>query len=387
MRPLFSTVAVLGSTTAWLVLFFAIQPFHQARKILDWAFHAAPAWTHIDAMMVHDPLIQELSRGGAPLESFRILADYWSKNPGTERIILMGNSQSLMATLAPGEAPPTGTEMGYTDIVAARLRDSQPKRLFYRLSAGALSYEEMLWYALYLAGRPELKPDVLLLQLNYQNFMNGGIRGGMLQLLSDPGFRARIEEVVRAGGPMSFAQALHQVASADQTKSMAAPPDASPGDRIETAARARLDDIPGFAARGNVYEASLDLLLRCRTYFFRIGSSTRRSLKGSRVDASRDALERTAQLCDASGIRLVLFQAPTNPATPLYATPADDRDYHAFVTSLAARHGSKLFDFENSIPARQWGKTLNFPDPLHLSRAGHHILADRMISALEQNGM
>jgi hypothetical protein len=387
MRAIFSTVAVLASTGAWLVLFFAVQPFHQARKILDWAFHAAPAWTHIDEMMVHDPLVQELSRGGAPLESFRILAGYWAGNPGTERIILMGNSQSLMATLAPGEAPPAGTEKGYTDIVTDRLRDGQHKRLFYRLSAGALSYDEMLWYALYLAGRPELKPDVLLLQLNYQNFMNSGIRSGMLELLSDPGFRARVEEVVRASGSVSFAQALQQFASADQTKGMAAQADVSPGDRIETAVRARLDHIPGFAARGTVYESSLDLLLRCRTYFLRIGSSTKRSLKGSRVDASRDALERTAQLCDASGIRLVLFQAPTNPSVPLYATPADDRDYHSFVNSLAARYGLTLFDFENIIPARYWGKTLNLPDPLHLGRTGHQLLGDRMISALEQNGM
>jgi hypothetical protein len=387
-RRLISAAAVLGSTVAWLALFFAIRPFHHVRDALDRAFGALPAWTQVDDKdMEEDPLNAELSRGETPIESFRILAGFWAKHPGAERIILMGNSQSLMTSLAPGEPPATGHERTYTDLIAGHFRNSGSKKLFYRLSAGALSYEEMLWYAAYLAGKPEVKPDVLLVQLNYQNFMNAGIRDGMQELLSDPAFHSRIEEIVRDHGPDSFDQALQKYASPLDTATKGGEAAAhSPGDRIETAVREKLERIPAIANRSLMYTSFLEVLIRIRTYFTNFGTM-KRSLKGSRVDTSRAALERIAQLCAASGIRMVLFQAPTNPALPLYATSEDDSDYHSFAASLASRYGLKIFDFEHTIPGRYWGMALNVPDPLHLGREGHRLLAGQMIAAMEQNGI
>ena len=51
----------------------------------------------------------------------------------------------------------------------------------------------MLWYATYLALHAPIKPDVLLIQLNYQNFANAGVRDGMLELLTDTDFRKGCE--------------------------------------------------------------------------------------------------------------------------------------------------------------------------------------------------
>jgi len=386
MRGLISTLAVLGSTAAWLAVFFVVHPFERARDVLDRAFGALPAWTQVELSdMVDDPLTMDVSRGGKPLESFRILGGFWAKFPGAERIILMGNSQTLLTSLARGESRPSGPEKTYPDIIAERFRNGGSKKLFYRLSAGGLSYEEMLWYAAYLAGRPEVKPDVVLVQLNYQSFMNSGLRDGMLELLSDPAFRRRIEDIVQAGGPDSFGEALRLYASAGKKKIVGLP--ASPGDRMETAVRKRLDRIPSFNRRWMIYESFLDVLVRCRTYFLHLGSAQKRSLTGSRINASRAALERLAQVCNASGMRMVLFQAPTNPDVSLYATAVDDQDYHGFAASLAARYGLKVFDFEHSIPARYWGMALNLHDPLHLGRDAHRLFAGQMILALEQNGM
>jgi hypothetical protein len=299
----------------------------------------------------------------------------------------MGNSQTQMTSLAPGEGPPSGPEKTYTDQIADYYRQAGSHRVFYRLSAGALSYQEMLWYATWLARKPEIRPDVLLVQLNYQNFANSGIRAGMLEMLSDARFREDIEELARRGRPESpaFAEALRQYDEGQRAgPSDAAKPGPSPGDRLDSAFRAGLAHIPGFFDRRDALKESfVFMLVRGRTYILRINSAGRRSLGGPRLTASRAALEDLLELCGRSGIRVVLFQTPTNPAVPLYGTPDDDRGYHDFCASLATRPGVRMLDFEHSIPAALWGMTLNVPDPLHMGREAHRQLARLMLSALE----
>jgi hypothetical protein len=303
----------------------------------------------------------------------------------------MGNSQSLNTSLAPGEAPPAGPEKTYSDIIADRYRQEGSRKLFYRLSAGALSYQEMLWYALCLGGRPDLKPDVLLVQLNYQNFVNGGIRGGMLPMLSDAGFRRQVAAVAQGNGADAdaFAEALDTF---DRSQDHRGPAAASSGgetlgDRIETGFRRQLDRVPGFAGREALKGSFVLLMTRLRVYFLHLGSARARSLSGSRLTASRAALEDLAAVCHRSGIRMILFEAPTNPAVPLYRTPEDSRQYHEFSRSLASRFGLPILDFEHSIPAAEWGRSLNVPDPLHLGREGHRRLAALMWAALERSGV
>lgn len=387
MKTLGSSLLVLGATFVWLAALFALQPFERANDAMDRAFGALPAWTQVGDMY-RDPLTQEVSRGDSPLESFRMLADAWAAHPAERRVMLMGNSQSLMTSLAPGEPPPSGPEKTYTDWIAAASQAAVPPRLFYRLSAGALSYQEMVWYAAWFAGRPDIKPNVLLVQLNYQNFVNGGIRGGMLKLLSDPSFRLKIEEMAARQDPDSetYAAALNQYDHAQAVSNIPAP-EPPRGARLEMELRERFTRVPPFRNRAAM-RASFDyMLIRGRTYLLHMGSASRRSLGGGRVYASRAALERLAEVSQRAGIRLVLFQAPTNPAVPLYATEGDDRSYHEFTNAVAARHGLTILDFEHSVPGTEWGMSLNLPDPLHLGRAGHRRLADRMLAALGQLGL
>jgi hypothetical protein len=264
--------------------------------------------------------------------------------------------------------------------------------VFYRLSAGALSYEEMLWYATYLADKPSIKPDILLVQLNYQNFANEGIRSGMRSLLSDPGFRQKVEDLIRGSRPES--EELAEIVRAYDQKSLttgaaaaSGGTSAPPGYRIETSVLHLLDRIPGFERRGALKQSFVLTLIRCRSYFLHVSPSSRRSLGGPRITISRAALEDLAELCRRSGIRLILFQAPTNPVAPVYRTTEDETSYHEFTNSVAARYGTPLLDFEHSIPARYWGMSLNVPDPLHLSREGHRLLAEQMISALQLHSL
>jgi hypothetical protein len=389
MKRAVSSIAVLAATLVCLSGLFALQPFVHMADGLDRAFGALPAWTQVEDMF-RDPTTQDVSRGDSPFDSFRTLSASWAAHSDAVRLMLMGNSQTLITSLAPGEAPPSGPEKTYPDHIADRYRQAGSQKLFYRLSAGAMSYQEMLWNAMYLSGRPDIKPHVLLVQLNYQNFVNGGIRGGLLALLADADFRHKVEGIVERNGADAdaFAEALHTF---DQSQTPSGPATSSAGQtlgfRMETWSRRQLDLIPGFDSRAEIKSSFVLLLTRCRIYFLHLGSARARSLTGGRIAASRMALEDLAEVCGRSGIRLILFEAPTNPAVPLYLTSEDDRQYHEFSRSLASRFGLKILDFEHSIPAGQWGMSLNVPDPLHLGREGHRRLADLMCAALDQNGV
>ena len=386
MKPAVSSIAVVAATLVFLSGLFALQPFARLSDGLDRAF-GAPAWTQV-ANMYRDPLTQEVSHGGAVLESFRTLSASWATHSDAVRVMLMGNSQTVNTSLSPGEPPPTGPEKTYPDYVADHYAGS--RTLFYRLSMGGMSYQEMLWYALYLGGRPDIKPNLLLVQLNYQNFVNGGIRGGLQALLSDGAFHRAVEAVVQSGRPYAdeFAEALHAF---DQARVRSGPASASsgktPGYRMETAFRRQLDRIPGFDSRAAIKDNFVTLLVRLRVYFLGLGSGRARSLSGPRIVASRAALEDLAARCHSLGIRLILFEAPTNPAAPLYLTHEDDRQYHEYTQSLASRFGLQIFDFEHSIPGGEWGRSLNLPDPLHLGREGHRRFASLMVAALERSGI
>jgi hypothetical protein len=285
-------------------------------------------------------------------------------------------------------------EKTYTDLIADHFRDQGNRALFYRLSAGALSYEEMLWYATYFAAKPEIKPDVVLVQLNYQNFSNNNIRAGLLEMLGDAEFRKAIEKLHEENRSYtqgfqealrSFDEARAQASKRTAAEQNNAQETAGLGYTIETRFRKALDLIPGFKQRGNDKQAAVLMLLRCRSYFLHLQQATPRSLKGPRIDVSRAALELLIYRLQRAGVQVILFQAPTNPRVPLYRTPEDDRKYHAFGRRLAAHYNLTTFDFEHSIPAQDWGMALNAPDPLHLGRAGHHMLADLIAARLGQS--
>jgi hypothetical protein len=178
MKRAAAAAGVLLSTLLLFSLLVRLQPFDLIASVLDRVFRAAPQWTSVENM-VHDPNTQEVSRGEHPLRSFAILAQHWAAHPGMPRVVFIGNSQMQMMTLAPGEAPSREPARTYVDLIGDRgLREG--KFLTYRLSAGGLSYEEALWYVDYLLSVPEIKPDEILLQVNYQFFAQSGIRDGML---------------------------------------------------------------------------------------------------------------------------------------------------------------------------------------------------------------
>ena len=393
MKSAVQAIWILGSTIAATFGLLLWTPFESANRLLDRCFAGAPEWTQVKKLYI-DPATQDVSHGENPSESLAALGNYWSKCRAETRIVFIGNSQMFYVSLAPGENASGDAEKSYPDLIAEHYGRSQ-KLMCYRLAAPGMSYTEALWYASYLALVPPLRPNAIVLQLNYQSFWNGGIRDGMLGMLDNPAFMARVEAMARVHQPYSddFADAIRRYASRkDQERlSRQAPHEsgvlAGPvvANKLESAARNALGSIPAWNRHSQQTEDFYNLLYSARVYLLGIKPSTARSVDSKRIMRSESALEAVGSLCRSKGIELLLFNAPVNPKVSLYRTAADLDRYRQFTSDLADTYHSRVYDLESAIPADLWGTWMGGPDPLHLGRRGHRIMSERMVRWLDSD--
>jgi hypothetical protein len=393
MRRLMSAGAVVGGTLMLLALLVHFNPFNPMCDALDRAFGAPPKWTQV-TNLYRDPRTQEVTHGDDPATSLGVLKEYWHERSESSRVVFAGNSQMHAISLASGEGPLSNPEKTYVDLVADAFRRSDPNKLVYRLSTSAMSYPEVVWELGYMLDDPDLRPEALVLQMNYQAFWTGGVRDSMLPMLRRASFRARMQELAGSGHPdaIAYADALRRydqvgskaAKSAEVDSGLAAvfSPEITPGYEFETHARNWLEALSPEEHRADLRESFEDVLYRGRLYLLQLKPSTARSITGSRLLASRSAVDSIAKLCQANNIRLVLFNAPVNPSVSLYRTPEDRQSYRDFVASIAANYHLPVFDFENSISAEYWGHLLNGPEPLHMGRIAHQLMAKQVIQSM-----
>jgi hypothetical protein len=380
---------VVGISLLLVGALFAVEPFGLATAALDRAFGAPPKWKNIEDLYV-DPLTQETSRGEHPRAGFDRLAAYWNAHPDCRRVVFLGNSQMHSVNLAPGEGPPTGPEKGYVDLIPQP--PGRPGYLFYRISLGGMSYSEALWYTLYLLSDRRVRPDLLVMQLDYQALLQAGIREGLLELIDVPEFRARVEAEAHAGQPYSdsFAEALQQYTALHTRDAAATSPRRSMGrgfgEPVESAARSLLSRIPVFRSRHEVKNSFVQMLYGGRVYLLRLKPSSPRSAPAVRLLRSQREVEEIIRVSRGGGVQPVFFVAPLNPEVRLYRTEQDRATYQEFLRTLAERDGVRVWNLENRLPERYWGRLMDGPDPLHFGREAHRVMAAAMAEILEKAG-
>jgi hypothetical protein len=344
------------------------------------------------SFLFEDASTQEVSKGQHPLESLRELESRWCNIPKQERYILVGNSQTFTVLLAPSEAPQQTAERTYPDILLDLLAAAGSSVHGYRLSAPNISYMEVLWYLHYILLHPCLVPTELVVQLNFETFRKTGVREGMLELLKDPHFASSIDEEAHSNAPYSstFQQAIAQYKSRivketgnaqigrESTSTTGLTQAVGIGNVLETYARAALDQLSIFTLRGQFKGELLDALYLARVHWLGITPTTKRSIGGATLAMNVASLQRIGELCRQGGIRLVFFNAPQNPAAPLYRTASDRAQYVDVISQLARGYGQGYFDFETSIPGDMWGVWIDGSDPIHFGRAAHRRLAEFM---------
>jgi hypothetical protein len=385
--------SALWTLTTGLVLaagLLVLNPFQWVRIVIIRCF--APGGSHAKIERLwRDVRTQDVSTGESPTKSLRELAAYWSASPGKMHVVLMGNSQTFSMILAPNESVEAQEERTYPDLVFAKMLASEVPAYGYRLSAPNISYMEALWYVRYLLLNPALKPDRLVLQLNYETFRKTGVRDGMLDLLDSPVFAAAIREDTAGTEAFSasFQNAIERYESrkarsagavgAKQSSKTGIAESFGFGGKLERSTRAKLARIPLWETRHDVKGTFLDMLYLLRVHVLRITPTTKRSIGGPTLEANRSALARIGQLCKENGVELALFNAPQNPTAPLYRTEDDIALYRRLTSETAAQYATAFYDFENSIPERYWGVWVDGPDPIHFGRGGHKLLANLMI--------
>ena len=366
MLVLALTFVALGGLLKW-------DPFQHLRAIFA---QTSPAQEDaLVSSLFTDPNTQEVSNGEHPLANLRKLESSWCSVSNGTRYILTGNSQTFSVLLAPSEARPTQAERSYPDLLLDRLNAAGASVHGYRLSAPNISYMEVLWYLNYLIARPCLLPSEFIVQLNFETFRKTGVREGMLELLEDPNFASSIEQEARSNAPYAstFQQAIDQynsrmvkqkgneiggVASSSKTGLSEA---LGAGSVLETNVRIVLDRLSLFKTRGQMKGELLDFLYLARVNLLGITPTTKRSLGGGTLTMNVSSLERIGELCKRRHIRLVFFNAPQNPNSPLYRTAADREQYQQIISRLAHEFAEGYYDFENSIPGPMWGVWIDWP--------------------------
>jgi hypothetical protein len=392
-QKLLSSVLPVVEALALLAVLLAWDPFRLTSQLAGRLGGAAREEALVKNVY-QDPTTQETSKGEAPLGSLSQLSERWCKLPARQGFVLMGNSQTYTILLAPSERAGSTPERPYPDrILEDESSAGRPVR-GYRLSAPNLSYPEVLWYLNYFLAHPCAAPERLIIQLNYESFRKLGIRPGMLELLSDPVFAARIAS--EANSPAAYSAALSQALSQYRelrAKTQARTADSGSGGRTgvaQTAAlgnefeiwvRGKLEALRVFRARADVKKDVLDTLYLLRVNVLGITPTTKRSLGGVALAASLSALERVGQLCLDNQIKLEFFVAPQNPRATLYRTDADRRLYEEITGRLARQYAWRFANLEESIPENMWGFWIDGPDPIHFGRAAHERMAQLIIAS------
>jgi hypothetical protein len=183
---------------------------------------------------------------------------------------------------------------------------------------------------------------------------------------------------------VDFQNALEQFDARKAHAASAAKPsgDRGFGPALEDAVRARLEKISVYRRRPLGKQAFEQMLYRGRLYFLRIKPSNARSISGPRLDRSHAALDAIADACRQARVRLVLFTAPLNPRVSLYGSDEDKERFETFVSGLAEKYDLRLFDLEHRVAAELWGRQFNSPDPLHMGRKAHELMADEIVAAV-----
>ena len=381
MKNLFKAIGLLAATVLLTAGLLWLDPFALVSAVLDAAFGAAPTWTQV-SNLAEDPRIQEVSHGDHPLGALKQLENYWQTKPGAPKVVLIGNSQMLEMSLAPDERPTAIAEHTYPDLVASHFAEHGV--LTYRLAAPGMSYSEALWYLDYLRVHPALRPSALVLQVNYQAFWNGAIRDSLLEMLADPSFRAQIDAEAQSSEPnaIDFQNALKQF---DERQAHASTPAVAHGfgARLEDIVRAPLQSSAFERRRAHVKQSFEQMLYRGRLYVLHVKPSNARSIAGPRLTRSQASLQAIARASAEANIRLVLFTAPLNPRVSLYASSEDRQRFQQFLDGFVAKYDLHLFDLERSVDADLWGRQFNSPDPLHMGRKAHRLVADRMVKIVD----
>jgi hypothetical protein len=135
-----------------------------------------------------------------------------------------------------------------------------------------------------------------------------------------------------------------------------------------------------FEKRETLRGSFFNSLYALRVLGLGISPTTKRHITGAPYEQNFAALEDLVALAERHGTKVVLYNAPVNPAVSMFY----EEEYAAHVARLAklcADHAIPFADLATAVPAERWGYWIDGPDPIHFDEEAHRIMHGHLVEA------
>ncbi len=240
----------------------------------------------------------------------------------------------------------------------------------FGLAAPNLDNEEALFYLLATTVAPETHPYAMVYGVCFDKFRNTDIRPTLQSfLLRRPDLLRdwkRIAERYSGRYPQAAEKMLGTLRDIEAARNKVAE------QSLESRLRDRLAAaLPIVAARRDLNGKLLQILFDLRNFVFNIKASTKRPIIGARYDLNRQFLEMLADEARARNVKLLPYIIPLNTLAETPYVTSEYEGFKAWYAEFTKARGLRFVNFENLVPAAEWGLSSGEPDFKHFSGAGH----------------
>lgn len=332
-----------------------------------------------------EPDAWDEKRGGELLTTLRTIPPL---PEGTRRVVMLGNSQQYTIPPSGGatakvNARPRITSMRLTSSMEA---EAPGKVRLYNGASDNQNFTEALWQSLYWLDLAPQKPLAFVLQASFDTLRKTGVRAGYQTLLEEPLFLDAIHTRL-ANGPRPYHPDF--IAAEKQWRERHALVSAETKTREwkqwspEPALRDAMNHTELFRRREESKGFFLATLYAVRVRALGISPRTKRHIAGAPLEQNLAALEDLMALARERGARVLVYNAPTNPAVDMFFAE-EYADYLERLAALAAKHGATFEDLGHAVPADHWGYLIDGPDPIHFDEIGHTMVHDKLLGPLRR---
>jgi hypothetical protein len=308
-----------------------------------------------------------------------------ARQAGKKWIVVFGNSQQYTASLPRGATPDLAREAEIATSLLGKALDERAPGAFhvYNASAPNQNHAEALWHALYWFEASSPAPAALVLQASFDTFRKTAIRPGYQTLLDEPRYAAALAAFVAARGEREYISDF-RAAERDHAERAAEKEEADPDEyrqwSPEPSLRAGMDHVALFKNRETLRSSFLNTLYALRAKGLGISPTTRRHITGAPYEQNIAALADLIDLAQRHGAKVMLYNAPVNPAVSMFY----EDEYAGFVARLVEISSAKdvpFVDLAAAVPAERWGYWIDGPDPIHFDEQAHYLMRDHLVAA------
>jgi len=304
---------------------------------------------------------------------------------GHEQLLYLGNSQTTMIV-----------DAGPSDLVTAQWLQVLLERRGIPVAvhlggAGGMTMAEIF---LRLAAGGEHRPreaDVVVISAAIDEFRKLGTRDEIAALAKDRAVKSRLEQLCRDNPDLPYATTAIEALLSPPPAAAVESPSSTIAQRVESRLQRVAEQWAFLAQRDELNAEFVLTYLRVRDGVFGITPASLRPLPETAYRANLQLLELACRYARAQGIRLIVYLSPVRNAKPSPDAPEDLEKLRRDLLRLCGPYGAVFLNYTEVVPEKLWSKyavnvsnlragVAGQPDFVHLTGAGHRLLAERLLA-------